>query len=67
MRAGCLRTRFHYFLLELEVLVHILRIVLSGDDAPEIVPDKSLGNGRIQNGCNRKFVDVTLTFCLASL
>ena len=42
-----LHTSFHYFLLELGVLAHRLRIALSGNDAPKIVPDKSLGNGLV--------------------
>jgi len=45
LRASCLRTGCRCFLLELEVLVHTLRIVLSSNDAPKIVPNKSLGNG----------------------
>ena len=45
LRVNRLRTVFRCFLLELEVLVHTLRIVLSSNDAPKIVPDKSLGNG----------------------
>ena len=45
LRASRLRTRFHYFLLELEVLVHMLSIIPSGNNTPKVVPDKSLGNG----------------------
>jgi len=47
LRANRLRTGCRCFPLELEVLVHILRIVLSGNDAPKIVPDESLGNGLV--------------------
>ena len=70
LRVNRLHTGFHYFLLEVEVLAHRLRIALSGNDAPKIVPEKGLGSDLvIQNGCNRKFVNVNvaLTFCLASL
>jgi hypothetical protein len=38
---------FIYFLLELEVLAHRLMIIISGNDAPKIVPDKSLGSGLV--------------------
>ena len=38
---------FQYFLLGLEVLPHRSSIVLSGNGAPIIVPDKSLGNGLV--------------------
>ena len=44
LRASRLRTDFRCFPLELGVLVHILRIVPSGNDAPKAVPDKSLGS-----------------------
>lgn len=42
LRASRLRTGCRCFLLELEVLVHTFRIVFSGNDAPKIIPDKSL-------------------------
>ena len=45
LRASFLRTSLHYFLLDLEVPVYTLRIIPSGNDAPKIIPDKSLGNG----------------------
>lgn len=44
LRASRLRTSFRRFLLELEVLVYKSRIVLSGNDASKVIPDKSLGN-----------------------
>ena len=44
VRVNRMRTSFHYFLLELDVHAHTLRIVPSGNDAPKIVPDKSLEN-----------------------
>jgi len=47
LRVNRLHTGFHYFLLELEVLAHRLRVALSGNDAPKIVPDKSLGSGLV--------------------
>jgi len=47
LRASQFCTACRCFPLELEVFVHMLSIVLSGDDAPKIVPDKSLGNGLV--------------------
>jgi hypothetical protein len=47
LRVSRLHTRFHYFLLELEALAHRLMIVISGNDAPKIIPDKSLGSGLV--------------------
>ena len=47
LRASRLCTGFRCFLLEFQALVHTFRIVLSGNDAPKIIPDKSLGNGLV--------------------
>ena len=44
VRASRLHTSFRRFLRELEVHVYIFRIVLSGNDASKVIPDKSLGN-----------------------
>ena len=47
LRVNHSRAGLRYFLLELEVLAHRSSIVRSGNDAPKVVPDKSLGNGHV--------------------
>jgi len=45
--ALCATHFYHYSLLKLDVLAHRLKIAPSGNEAPRLVPDKSLRNGLV--------------------